>query len=231
MLKARYKAAILILAGLIAGGFGLFFMLQPGNEQEALDLQSVALMDSIEQGESRITLNKPLIAAKIDYYDAPEEQDLIPLEGVLPVSEEEAAQDQAGAQQITGMGILEIEKIDLKMPVSYGAGDKQLKVSAGWIPQTAQIGGFGNAVIAGHRNYAYGSHFNRLGELSVGDAIQYSSIDGETMQFIIVETLEVLPSDPVAFEQDENVQMLTLYTCTPIRSATHRLLVRAVRVA
>ena len=65
----------------------------------------------------------------------------------------------------------------------------------------------------------------------MGAAVTYTPAGGEPMQFIVVETLEVPPGDPVAFEQPEGVQMLTLYTCTPVRSATHRLLVRATRVA
>lgn len=42
-----------------------------------------------------------------------------------------------GPGQVPGIGVLEIEAIGLKMPVSYGATESSLKVSVGWIPQTA----------------------------------------------------------------------------------------------
>ncbi|MCP1109701.1 sortase [Ohessyouella blattaphilus] len=85
----------------------------------------------------------------------------------------------------------------------------------------------GEAVIAGHRNYDYGSHFNRLGEIEVGDEIGYQPKDGGAMRFRVYEILEIIPGDQAAFEQPADKSIITLLTCTPIRTATHRLLVRA----
>jgi sortase A len=100
----------------------------------------------------------------------------------------------------------------------------------GHVPQTAAIGSVGNAVIAGHRSYTDGEHFNRLGEAQTGDIIRYVSIEGVEMLFEVDEILEIVPGDQTAFEQPEDRAMITLYTCTPIRTASHRLLVRATRV-
>lgn len=124
-----------------------------------------------------------------------------------------------------------IEKIDVQLPISECISEAQLKVSPGHVPQTPPIGDTGNAVVAGHRSYEYGQHFNRLGELETGDLIQYQSKDGEQMTFAVFDILEITPGDQTAFEQPEDAQILTLYTCTPIRAATHRLLIRAERIS
>ena len=51
------------------------------------------------------------------------------------------------------------------------------------------------------------------------------------MRFIVEETLTVDPDDPAVFSlPQEGRAQLTLYTCTPIRKATHRLIVRALRL-
>ena len=191
--------------------------------------QTDTLIASIETGDGFIEVDQPVQDRAVDFYDEPAQGDPIPLDILPDLAEDDGVGEPS--RTVTGIGILEIPSIELKMPVSYGASETSLKVSAGWVSQTSSIGGFGNAVIAGHRNYAYGSHFNRLGELSSGDSIQYTPTEGETVQFIVTDTLDVLPGDPAAFEQPEDVQMLTLYTCTPIHAATHRLLVRATRVA
>ena len=71
--------------------------------------------------------------------------------------------DTAFPNAITGIGILTIETINLRLPIAEGVDEATLRIAPGRVPQTAQIGDTGNAVIAGHRNYAFGSMFNRLG--------------------------------------------------------------------
>ena len=145
----------------------------------------------------------------------------------VTVKKPEGDMPQAGAE----IGILSIPKIDAWLPVTAGVSEEQLKISEGWVMQTAMIGSEGNAVIAGHRSYTYGKHFNRLGELETGDEIFYMAADGTEMCFSISEILTVLPDDPAVFDAPpEGASQLTLYTCTPVRVATHRLLIRALRL-
>ena len=138
--------------------------------------------------------------------------------------------DNAFPNAITGIGILTIESIDLRLPIAEGVDEATLRIAPGRVPQTAQIGEVGNAVIAGHRNYTFGSMFNRLGELVIGDLIQYQARNGEIMEFVVFEVAVIEPHDQVAFLQPVNDSIITLYTCTPIRTATHRLIIRAQRI-
>ena len=148
-----------------------------------------------------------------------------------PEEKEEEPQTADVPEETAGIGILAIPKIDAELPVTAGVSEEQLKVSEGWLVQSSPIGSKGNAVIAGHRSYTYGRHFNRLGELEAGDEIFYTAADGTEMCFAVSEILTVLPDDPAVFDAPaEGVSQLTLYTCTPVKVATHRLLVRALRV-
>lgn len=175
-----------------------------------------------------------MVKAPVTDYDEPEGEDVIPF-AALPEPEQTAeAEPEVTAPEtgeVAGIGILSIPCIDAKLPVTAGVTVEQLKVSEGWVTQTAPIGNEGNAVIAGHRSYTYGRHFNRLGELETGDEIRYATADNEEMTFLVSEILTIEPGDPATFAAPPaGVAQLTLYTCTPIREATHRLLVRALRV-
>ena len=128
---------------------------------------------------------------------------------------------------ITPIGILSIDSIDLCLPVMEGVDEQEMRIAPGRVPQTAAVGEIGNAVIAGHRNYDHGSMFNRLGEVENGDIIGFQAMNGETMAFEVFEILTVTPDDQIAFIQPQNEAIITLYTCTPVRVATHRLLIRA----
>lgn len=229
---SKQRKAALLLAALLAALVGIALAVSPSVERHRLDEGQAALLEYIEKGVGTVIL--PESAAKIPVadYDGPEGGDIIPL-AVLPEPEQaaELTPEQTETGEITGIGILTIPRIDARLPVSAGVTEAQLKVSEGWVTQTAPIGGEGNAVIAGHRSYTYGRHFNRLGELESGDEIRFTTVDGEEMVFVVSEILTVEPGDPSAFAAPpEGVAQLTLYTCTPIREATHRLLVRALRV-
>jgi len=226
--KAKpYKTAMLILVMLAAAALGVWFALSPTLEKNRMLERQSELLDSIENGDGVIVIDEAFADAEMDFYDENGEDS-------LSTSLESAALPSADAEGVTsadsvvtGIGVLTIERIGARLPVTEGVSTAQLKVAVGHVPQTPEIGETGNAVIAGHRSYTYGQFFNRLGEMEIGDIISYQPKDGETMEFEVFEILEVLPGDAAALWQPEDEQMLTLLTCTPIRTASHRLLVRA----
>lgn len=212
---------------------GACLALSPTLEHKRVQAAQDELLKSTLQGSGTVNVRERVAKLELADYIEPEMDDVIVLaaQGATPPVPETTTPDPIPiAGEITGIGILTIDCIDAKLPVTDGVSKEQLKIAEGWVPQTAPIGGEGNAVIAGHRSYTYGMHFNRLGELTIGDTIQYDSVDGENMTFTVSEILTMEPGDPAVFAQPaEGVSQLTLYTCTPIRTATHRLLVRAVR--
>ncbi|HBD86045.1 MAG TPA: sortase, partial [Clostridiales bacterium] len=80
--------------------------------------------------------------------------------------------------------------------------------------------------IAGHRSYTWGSFFSRLDELEAGNEILVDR-SGITYTYIVEETFVVAPEDTWVLSETEDAR-ITLITCTPVRVATHRLIVRAV---
>ena len=220
MTAKRSKAAA--LAMLMAGAFcaGAWLLISPIFEKQRMLDRQAELLDSISNGSGVIALEESFPAGYVDFYD---------MGGVIFTAQAELPQEEPApaALEVTGTGILIIGRIDAVLPVTDGVSETQLKVAVGHVPQTAPLGGEGNAVIAGHRSYTYGHFFNRLGEVSAGDLIQYEDKSGAAFTYEVFETLVIEPGDQAAFIQPEGERLLTLYTCTPIRKATHRLLVRA----
>lgn len=230
----KHKKAALLLAVALTSLAGIGLAVSPAIERTRQDEGQAALLEHIETGGGAFKLPEAAVKIPVTDYDGPGGEDVIPLaaapetkEAAKPAPETPASENG----EISGIGVLTIPRIDAKLPVTAGVSAEQLKVSEGWVAQTAPIGSGGNAVIAGHRSYTYGRHFNRLGELEAGDEIRYTTAEGEEMVFIVHEILTVEPGDPAAFAEPEpGAAQMTLYTCTPIREATHRLLVRALRV-
>jgi len=232
-LKTRNKHLILGIA-IITLLAGIWLTVYPQIERQRTLYDQARLMESITDGDGTMILDPVVAWAEPDFYAGPDEEDtLYPGQWVSsglddshpPVESVELA--DAESDIITGIGILSIDKIDLRLPVVDGVSKRQLKVAVGRVPQTAEIGAIGNAVIAGHRSYAYGQYFNRLGELENGDIIEYQPREGETMRFEVYNIRIIRPGDQSAFQQPGDFSEITLYTCTPIRVASHRLLIQA----
>lgn len=135
------------------------------------------------------------------------------------LSEEDAA-TLAKAEVI---GLIEIEKLDIKYAVLEGADSCELSCGIGHIPDTAGIGENGNCVLAGHRGSRYGTYFKYLNQLEEGDVIKLTDKEGEQF-FYEVESMEVVgPYDNSVKDQGEDT-ILTLLTCE--NNGTMRLIVR-----
>ncbi|MGN0627422.1 MAG: sortase [Oscillospiraceae bacterium] len=132
------------------------------------------------------------------------------------------------SEEITGYGIIVIPAIDLKMPLVRGADSYSLRAAAGWYPDSAEMGEAGNCVIFGHRMTSYGRHFNRLDELKEGDTIFLYGTDGSSYAYEVTgsETIEPDMLMDTLREHNEGFS-LTLVTCTPKGTFTHRLLIYA----
>ncbi|SDB35206.1 class D sortase [Eubacterium oxidoreducens] len=122
--------------------------------------------------------------------------------------------------------IVRIPKIDSENPVVEGTSSSSLSAALGHESSTALPGETGNCVIAGHRNYTFGQYFNRLSEIEEGDMI-YVDTDNTTYSYKVSSISVVEPTDLSVLEQSTDKKLLTLYTCTPIYVATHRLVITA----
>lgn len=121
--------------------------------------------------------------------------------------------------------ILTISKIDLSVPIVEGISDANLKIAPARFENTKRPGEMGNFAVAGHRYYTYGRDFNRLDEVAVGDAIEVL-VGNNAYTYTVYEVFVVEPSEVWVLDDVTGMRTITLVTCTPIRVATHRLIVR-----
>lgn len=130
-------------------------------------------------------------------------------------------------QQIKGViGRIEIPKISSDLLLLEGSSSRELRYGAGHLTGTAMPGDVGNCAVAAHRNYTFGTYFNRLDEVENGDTITIT-YNGSVTVYTVFNSLTVLPSDISVLEQPADDTILTLITCTPRGSNTHRLIVQA----
>lgn len=122
-------------------------------------------------------------------------------------------------------GVLIIDKINLKLPILTGTAERNFLISLGSLENTAKPGEIGNYAIAGHRNFGYGRHLNRIDELEDGDTMIVQTTGGE-YQYMVTEKLYVLPNEVWVLEGNGEDREITLITCHPVNNPTHRLIVK-----
>jgi sortase A len=127
---------------------------------------------------------------------------------------------------IQAIGKISIPVIKVDMPIAEGATKYNLRVAIGHYSYSANLGQPGLCVLFGHRMYTYGRHFNRLGEVKIGDQIIIE--DKQNRYTYEVDLIDTILPERLVFEL--NVQTadsrIMLVTCTPVRVASHRLLVK-----
>ena len=247
------KTVLLVAVIILTATCGTWLLLSPSRERQTLESSQDALMQEIlaeislshesdlihlvyhyepisQPPIETVTHNYETESLEVEYEHQDEYQALYePQYGEYEAYFFEPLPDYIFPSAIHGIGILSIERINLLLPIAEGVEYATLRIAPARVPQTAQIGETGNAVIAGHRNYTFGSMFNRLDELEIGDTIGFQARNGEEMLFTVFEIAVIEPHDQIAFIQPVNDSIITLYTCTPIRTATHRLIIRAQR--
>jgi LPXTG-site transpeptidase (sortase) family protein len=119
---------------------------------------------------------------------------------------------------------LVIPKIFVDGPITEGDTKDALNTGY-WKRTTALPGGSDNIVIAGHRNLWKWTLFD-LDKLTEGDLITLYW-DKVEYNYKVSKTFEVTPS-AIEIEAPTNTEQLTIYTCTPVLTATNRLVIVAL---
>ena len=122
------------------------------------------------------------------------------------------------------LAVLEIAKLQIRVPVFDGTDDLTLNRGVGRIVGTAKPGEPGNIGIAGHRD----GFFRGLKDIVVGDEVDLV-MTKEKATYIVDETEIVSPAD-VHVLQPRSTPSLTLVTCYPfyfVGDAPKRFVVHA----
>ena len=129
------------------------------------------------------------------------------------------------------MGIVEIPKIDIKLPIYHTTEEDVLKQAAGHLEGSSlPIGGKStHAVISAHRGLPSASLFTDLDQLKKGDHFLIHVLN-ETLCYEVDKISVVKPEETSSLAVEEGKDLVTLLTCTPYGVNTERLLVRGHRV-
>lgn len=124
------------------------------------------------------------------------------------------------------VGVLSIPKIDLRLPIYLGATKENMAKGAAHLNRTSlPIGGEStNAVIAGHTGMIRKVMFDNITQLVVGDEV-YIINYWSTLEYVVREIRIVEPNSHSDICIEKGSDLLTLITCYPYGSNSHRYLV------
>jgi len=129
------------------------------------------------------------------------------------------------------MGILVIDKINVRLSIYHGTDQGVLQVGLGHMQGTSlPVGGIGtHSFITGHRGVPSAMLLTDLGQIVEGDIFTLY-VMGETLTYEVDSIQEVTPYEVEKLAIDPEMDYCTLVTCTPYGINTHRLLVRGHRI-
>lgn len=129
------------------------------------------------------------------------------------------------------MGYVEIPAIQIRLPIYHGCTENELSKGAGHLPSSSlPVGGKStHAVLAAHSGRADSKMFTDLDQVKEGDLI-YLYVLNKTLTYEIDQITVTTPDDTDTIQIIDGEDLLTLLTCTPYGTNTHRLLVRGHRI-
>lgn len=129
------------------------------------------------------------------------------------------------------MGYIEIEKINVELPIYHGTSDAVLQVASGHLEWSSlPVGGKGtHCVLSGHRGLPGAKLFTDLDMLVEGDKFKIHILD-ELLTYQVDQIRIVVPTDVQDLCAEGDNDYCTLVTCTPYGVNTHRLLIRGHRI-
>lgn len=129
------------------------------------------------------------------------------------------------------MGRLRYEDLDIDLPIYHGTDDDTLRHGVGHLEGTSlPVGGEGTrSVLTAHRGLPESTLFDELDQAEEGDLITLSVMN-EVLAYQVREVRVIEPDQTEAILPEQNRDLITLVTCTPLGINSHRILVTAERV-
>jgi sortase A len=134
--------------------------------------------------------------------------------------------DSLGQQTSPVLGVFEIPKFDLELPIYDGASDLHMDRGIARIEGTALPGqDDGNVGIAGHRD----GYFRVLKDIRFGDEISVTTPAG-TQTYVVQQLMIVDPSavEVLNYTPESSITLVTCYPFYFVGHAPERFIVRAV---
>ena len=136
--------------------------------------------------------------------------------------------------QTSVMGYVHIPRIGINLPIYHSVDSEVLTAGCGHLPQSSlPVGGEStHSVLSAHTGMASAKMFSDLPLLEPGDSF-FLEVLGEKLTYQIQgpeDIRTVLPVEVEAVQIQNEKDLCTLVTCTPIGVNTHRLLVTGHRI-
>ena len=130
------------------------------------------------------------------------------------------------------MGIVEIPKIGVKLPIYHTTSEEVLSKAAGHLEGSSlPVGGKDtHAVISAHRGLPSATLFTDLDQVKKGDHFLVHVLN-KTLCYEVDSIVETEPDDTSALAVQEGKDLISLLTCTPYGVNTQRLIVTGHRVS
>jgi|LSQX01.1.fsa_nt_gb LPXTG-site transpeptidase (sortase) family protein len=228
---------ILIVILLVSG---LYLIFEPIVGRWRQDNCSQQLLQNFDEGDGTIVIgyDEFIVAGEeYDYYDDLETSSSSSTDSITTTASQTQTTESVTVTTtsatttpkkivIQAIGRIIIPSISVKMPIAEGANLHNLRVAIGHYTNSPSAGEPGVAIYLGHRSYTYGRHFNRMDEVKIGETI---IIETKTTRYTYeVDQIDVVEPDDLLYEFNNPTSepRIMLVTCTPVRIATHRLLVK-----
>ena len=152
-----------------------------------------------------------------------------------PFAAEQQSEPESYEQQLNPlgdgqMGILEIPKLELSLPIFHGTEEAVLQEGVGHLKASSlPTGGEStHCVLSAHAGLPGKRLFSDLEQMEIGDLFYLKVLD-RTLCYQVDQILVVEPQELDALYIQDGEDLVTLMTCTPYGINSHRLLVRGQR--
>ena len=234
----KRKRLILTIAMILLFLAGLSLLLYPFVANQWNNYRQQRLISSYED-----TVARKEEAGEIDYeaewakaqaYNEALLPSILPDSFAVAEASDEPDEEYMSCLNITGdgmMGMVEIPKIDVNLPIYHTTSEEVLEKAAGHLEGSSiPVGGKStHAVISAHRGLPSASLFTDLDQLEGGDHFLIHVLD-DTLCYEVDQILVVEPKETESLAVEEGEDLVTLLTCTPYGVNSDRLLVRGHRV-
>lgn len=130
------------------------------------------------------------------------------------------------------MGVIEIPKINVNLPIWHGTSEKVISNGVGHFRESSLPAGGENTrcILTSHRGLPSAGLFTRLDELKEGDVF-FLNVCGEMLAYRIYNIQVLEPKEAEKLPVLAGRDIVSLITCTPYGINTHRLVVDGERIS
>ena len=144
---------------------------------------------------------------------------------------EKASLDKASEVDGAIFATIEIPKINLHLPIYYGASNEILSNGIGLIENMHEsIGGLStHSILAGHSGIASKELFTNVHKLEIGDVFRINMRDAQ-LEYSVIDNQKIKVTETKYLEPQKDRDLVTLLTCPTFDSKNYRIIVIGERI-